>query len=167
MRDCWEQRGCRYWQQRGKKTDRSEYDGYSSHEEQPLSSRRAATLLTKSSHSPHEEQPLSYSLSSRATFSGAKDLALYARQECRVPQRKNAMPNPARIHHYFLSSRAPFLWREGPCGCFSRVSTFFVGENCFSQSSLKSFHPGLIDRINASFFLRLQPLICFSRAIAF
>src|SRR5712671_6266476 len=52
MRDCWEQRGCRYWQQRGKKTDRSEYDGYSSHEEQPLSSRRAATLLTKSSHSP-------------------------------------------------------------------------------------------------------------------
>jgi len=35
-----------------------------------------------------------------------------------------------------------------------------------SQSSDRSRQPGLVDSINATFFLRTHPLICFSRAIA-
>jgi hypothetical protein len=38
---------------------------------------------------------------------------------------------------------------------------------CFSyHSALRSFHVGFCDTINAIFFSRVYPLICFSRAIA-
>ena len=37
----------------------------------------------------------------------------------------------------------------------------------FPQSSLKSLHVGFMLTINAIFLIRVQPLICFSRAIAF